>query len=267
MFEIEARGGLGRRGTWTRGDRTLPTPLVLFLHRSSRVAPTYAEALFVSERIDDSRLQVRVRGSYFDPRIGNHPDDLPPGKGMPLSMADLEIPEDGAVGEFAIVAGALDLPKASDADAVFLANGPEFQRSPREFVAAMGRLREALGAAKGAALYRPARPSNLAILVYAGIDVVDSSRMMLDSARGLFHTADGTVPVAEADRDACGCPACAAGEALAAHNDRALYREMLLVRNHLIHGRLRELAERRLANAPWNTAIVRHLDLREYGLG
>src|SRR2546428_9850646 len=90
--------------------------------------------------------------------------------------------------------------------------------------------------------------------------------MLLDSARGLFHTGDGTVPFAEADRDACGCPACAAGEALPAHNDRALYREMLLVRNHLIHGRLRELVERRLANAPWNTAIVRHLDLREYGL-
>src|SRR3989442_2614802 len=90
--------------------------------------------------------------------------------------------------------------------------------------------------------------------------------MRLDSARGLFHTADGTVPLAEADLDACGCPACAVGEDLAAHNDRALFREMLLVRNHLVHGRLRELVERRLANAPWNTAIVRHLDLREYDL-
>src|SRR5256712_13247650 len=90
--------------------------------------------------------------------------------------------------------------------------------------------------------------------------------MRLDSARGLFHTADGTVPLAEADRDACGCPACAAGEDLGAHNDRALFREMLLVRNHLVHGRLRELVERRLANAPWKTALVRHLDLREYDL-
>src|SRR2546426_7535559 len=150
MFAIEARGGLGRRGTWTRGDQTLATPLVLFLHRSSRAAPTYAEALFVSERIDDSRLQVRVRGSYFDPRIGNHPDDLPPSRGMPLSMADLEIPEDGAAGEFGIVAGELDLPKASDTDAVFLANGPEFQRSPRELVAAVEPLRQPLRPPEGA---------------------------------------------------------------------------------------------------------------------
>src|SRR2546428_8760137 len=89
---------------------------------------------------------------------------------------------------------------------------------------------------------------------------------MLERAGCLFPPVDGTHPVAQAHRNAWGGPACAAGEALAAHNDRALYREMLLVRNHLIHGRLRELAERRLAHAPWNTPIVRHTELREYGL-
>src|SRR2546423_12276098 len=105
MFEIEARGGLGRRGTWTRSGQTLPTPLVLFLHRSGRPAPTYAEALFVSQRSEDSRFQVRVRGSFFAPRVGDHADDLPPVKGVPLSMADLEIPEDGATGDLSIVVG------------------------------------------------------------------------------------------------------------------------------------------------------------------
>src|SRR5438034_2036364 len=266
MFEIEARGGLGRRGTWTRSGRTLSTPLVLFLHRSGRPAPNHAEALFVSERSEDSRFQVRVSGSFFAPRIGNHADDLPPVKGMPLSMADLEVPEDGFAGELSILVGESDLTRASRADAVFLANGPEFERSPREFVAAMRRLRESLGPAKVAAVTGLASPSNVSILVYAGVDVVDSSRMMLASTRVLFHTSDGVVPMSEADRAACGCPACTTGGDLEAHNDHALHREVLLVRNHLAHGRLRELVERRLANAPWNTAIVRHLDLREYGL-
>src|SRR5881398_421174 len=266
MFEIEARGGLGRRGTWTRSGRTLSTPLVLFLHRSGRPAPNYAEALFVSERSEDPRFQVRVSGSFFAPRIGNHADDLPPVKGMPLSMADLEVPEDGFAGALSIVVGESDLTKATGADAVFLANGPEFERSPRELVAAMRRLRESLGPAKVAAVTGLASPSNVSILVYAGVDVVDSSRMMLDSARGLFHTSDGSVFVEEAARAACGCPACTTGGYLEAHNDHALHREVLLVRNHLAHGRLRELVERRLANAPWNTAVVRHLDLRGYDL-
>src|SRR5437899_5619631 len=266
MLEIEARGGLGRKGIWTRRGATAPTPPVLFVHQGYRAAPSYAEALLVAERTGDPRLQIRVGGTCFAPRPSVDPDDRPPGKGTPQSLADLEIPQETVAGEWAVVAGQSDLVAAKSAGGVFLANGPEFERSPREFVAAVRGVREALGPSKVVAVTGLATPSNLGVLVYSGIDVVDSSRMLLDSARGLFHTGDGTVPFAEADRDACGCPACAAGEALPAHNDRALYREMLLVRNHLVHGRLRELMERRLANAPWNTAIVRHLDLREYGL-
>src|SRR2546422_1068104 len=266
MFEIDARGGLGRKGIWTRGARTLTTPLVLFVHQGSRAAPSYAKGLLVAERTGDPRFQIRVGGSFFAPQPADDPDDLPPAKGIPRSLADLEIPQETVAGEWAVVAGDSDLVAAKSAGGVFLANGPEFERSPREFVAAVCGLRETLGPSKVAAVTGLATPSNLAVLVYSGIDLVDSSRMLLDSARGLFHTGDGTVPVAEADPHACGRPARAGGEALPAHNDRALYREVLLVRNHLIHGRLRELVERRLANAPWNTAIVRHLDLREYGL-
>src|SRR5207245_1482509 len=76
---------------------------------------------------------------------------------------------------------------------VFIANGPEFERSPREFVSAIREVREILGPAKVVAVTGLATPSNLSVLAYAGIDVVDSSRMRLDSARGLLHTADGPV--------------------------------------------------------------------------
>ncbi|TLZ43808.1 MAG: hypothetical protein E6K19_06410 [Methanobacteriota archaeon] len=265
MFEIEARGGLGRRGVWTRDGRPLPTPLILFVQRSERPAPGFAEALYVSERTDDPRLQIRTRGSVFAPRPPEHPDDLPPTKGLPRSLADLEMPQTTAMGDLAIVVGEEDIPRAAESEAVFLANGPEFGRSPRDFVATLRRVKETLGPARVIAVTGLATPSNLSVLVYAGIDVMDSSRMLLDSARGLFHTADGSVPLADADRDACGCAACAS-EDLAAHNDFALHRETLLVRNHLVHGRLRELVERRLGNAPWNTAVVRHFDLRGYDL-
>ncbi|HWM50480.1 MAG TPA: hypothetical protein VNO76_03935, partial [Thermoplasmata archaeon] len=84
MFEIEAHGGLGRKGSWTRSGHTLPTPLVLSARRDARAAPDYAEALLVSERTDDVRLQVRVGGTFFGPRLAEHPDDLPPTKGLPL---------------------------------------------------------------------------------------------------------------------------------------------------------------------------------------
>src|SRR5256712_1844532 len=266
MLEIDARCGLGRKGRWTRGERTLTTPLVLFLQGGPRGAPSDAEGLLVSERTEDPGFQARVGGSFFAPRPANDPDDLPAAKGIPLALADLEIPHEAVAGDWAVVSGESDLVAAKAVPGVFIANGPEFERSPREFVSAIREVREILGPAKVVAVTGLATPSNLSVLAYAGIDVVDSSRMRLDSARGLFHTADGTVPLAEADRDACGCPACAAGEDLGAHNVRVLSRGMLFVRIHLVHGRLRELGEGGLANARWNTAVVRHLDLREYDL-
>src|SRR5213083_377430 len=266
MFELEVHGGLGRKGTWTRSGQTLTTPLVLFVPTRAHPAPHYAEALFVSDRTEDPRLQIRVSGSFFGPREGRHPDDVPPSKGTPLSMADLEFPEERPAGDLAIVTGEADLSRAANAEVVFLANGPQFERSPREFVAAIRRVKESLGPARVLAVTGLATPSNVPILVYAGIDVVDSSRMVLDSARGLFHTSDGSIEMEEAEPAACGCPACVAGGDLPGHNDVALHRAVLLVRNHLAHGRLRELVERRLANAPWNTAVVRHLDLRGYDL-
>src|SRR6266571_6914996 len=148
MFEIDARGGLGRKGNWTRGERALTTPLVLFVHSGSRAAPAYAEGLIVSERTEDPRFQIRVGGSFFAPRPANDPDDLPPAKGIPLALADLDIPHEAIAGEWAVVSTESDLVAAKAVPGVFIANGPEFERSPREFVSAIRAVRETLGPAK-----------------------------------------------------------------------------------------------------------------------
>ncbi|HLE55120.1 MAG TPA: archaeosine synthase subunit alpha [Thermoplasmata archaeon] len=264
MFEVLDRGGLGRKGLWTRGGRELTTPLVLWVHRPERPAPGFAEALFVQERTADPRLQIRLGGTFFAPRAPESADDLPPAKGLPRSAAELEVPQAAVAGNLALVTAESDVAAAAAAEVAFYANGPEYLRSPREFVSATVGAREALGPGRLLAVPGLAAPSNLACLVYAGVDLVDSSRVVLDSARGIFHTSDGSVPLDEADRAACACPACEAGQDVRAHNERALHRELLLVRNHLAHGRLRELVERRLANDPWNTAVVRHLDLRHF---
>src|SRR5436309_15700316 len=67
MFQIDARGGLGRKGVWTRGDLTLTTPLVLFVHQTSRPAPSYADGLLVAELTGDERLLLRVGGGFVAP--------------------------------------------------------------------------------------------------------------------------------------------------------------------------------------------------------
>lgn len=266
MLEILDRGGLGRTARWSVDGRELRTPSVLFVHRGAAPAPPFAEALLVTEAIEDPRVQVRVGGSFFAPRPSGAGLALPPSRGLPRSAAEIEVPQPAVSGSMALVSADADVAAAAPAVTVFLANGPEFARDPRAFAAEAARVREALGPLKVLGVTGLATPANLPILVYAGVDLVDSSRVVLDAARGLFHSADGAVPAAEVDREACGCAACAGGQDVRAHNERALHRELLLVRNHLLHGRLRELVERRLANDPWNTAVLRHLDLRHADL-
>jgi archaeosine synthase len=266
MFEILDHGGLGRTGLWTHAGREIRTPTILFVHREVTPAPAFAEALLASTSTADPRPQIRERGSLFAPRPAESPWDLPPSTGFPRSVATLERAGPMARGPLALVTADEDRAEAAAADAVFLANGPEFARDPRDFAAAVAGEREEIGPAKVLGVTGLATPGNLAVLVYAGIDLVDSSRILLDSARGMFHTADGPVAVAEADRGACGCAACVHGLDLRAHNELALHRELLLVRNHIAHGHLREQVERRIANDPWNTAVLRHLDLRHGGL-
>src|SRR3989442_12989583 len=78
MFEIEARGGLGRKGIWTRGDLALTTPLVPVAHQGPRAAPTDAEGLLVAQRTGDARFQIRVGGPFFAPRPADDPRDPAP---------------------------------------------------------------------------------------------------------------------------------------------------------------------------------------------
>lgn len=266
MLEIGDRGGLGRLGRWTFQGHELRTPAVLFVHRPRVPAPAFAETLLVADRSEDPRLQIRVSGSFFSPRPTTAAGDLPPTKGLPRSVTDIEIPQHTVAGPLALLTSEADLAAAAEAEVAFLANGAEFARDPREFVASVARVRETLGPARMLGVTGLATPANLAILVYAGVDLADSSRVLLDGVRGLFHTADGSLPLTEVDRGACGCAACASGGDVTAHNELALQRELLLVRNHLLHGRFRELVERRLANDPWNTAVLRHLDLRHADL-
>src|SRR2546428_13416171 len=92
MLEILHRGGLGRTAEWQRGGRSLALPIVLFVDLPSRRAPDYAEVLFVPERTQDPRPQIRGTGSLFPPQSPGHPDHPPPTKALSASMPDPVFP-------------------------------------------------------------------------------------------------------------------------------------------------------------------------------
>lgn len=140
-------------------------------------------------------------------------------------------------------------------------------KNPRDLVAAVAGLRERI--APDAALYAPAlaTPANLALLIYLGIDLLDSIRMTADGLLGRYHNRDGVWKASDLAELPCRCQHCremieggVSPGRLMAHNLQKLEEELLAVRQAVRSESLREHVERQVRVAPEQTAALRLLD-------
>ncbi len=193
-------------------------------------------------------------------RVGGDPGFVPLAR--PLSMKDVEFPTTPGEGEVAYVASPAE---ASDArqEVVAPQNAVEYLHHPGRFTRDLTALRRAGGYQR--MLYTPllATPSNLPLLIYCGVDLVDVLRLLYDTERGRYHTVNGPLPEEELEERPCLCPACAE-EDLLGHNLRSMVAELRRVRVAIRRGDLRELVEQRVANDPWQTGVLREMDYRAY---
>lgn len=251
MYEVLSRCGMSRVGRLSLGETELVTPNVFFIRGKGWPTASYAGA-FLAARRGARSLAV---------------DGLPPGKpppllARPISMEEVAFPSQEEQGDIAFVSD----PKAAagtNTEVVALQNAVEYLRYPKRYAHSVQALREAAGYQR--AIYAPllATPSNLPILTYCGIDLVDILRVVYDGGRGLFHTTEGPEPIDRFEEWPCMCPSCARKDLLG-HNLRALVSELRKVKAAIIAGTLRELVERRVSNDPWMTSVLREFDYRCY---
>ncbi|MFQ5919450.1 MAG: DUF5591 domain-containing protein, partial [Thermoplasmata archaeon] len=253
MFEVTERSGLARRGILHRPEGAVRTPNILLLGDAhAEAAPWLNDALGEGDRWETLAADLIRSSSERDPPILSRP----------LSLESLEMPsrpEGGPV-------GFLPDPEAAvkaEQEILALQNTVEFLRFPRRFVSAMATFRREAGYQR--TIYTPllATPANLPLLIHLGVDLVDTLRIQFDTVKGRFHSSDGTLPVEALDEWPCLCLACEKRD-LGEHNLRQMLAEVRRVRLAIRRSRLRELVERRLANDPWMTAVLRELDLRHY---
>lgn len=244
MLDVTDRSGPARIGKWTAGQNKVEFPNILFRDSTLFPAPPYAE-LTVSgeERIELRARSGEVLASYEQQIV--RPID-------PHKEATIE-PGENAV----VVRGAPLAPLAEGSEIVVMGNAFELRRDARAFADTIAALREAAGADR--LIYAPGLmdPSNLALLVYAGVDLFDSSLPLYQSTRGKLLLTEGSLPAADgtwlAGRDGA-----------EAHNLEAAWKELQLVRHMIKVGRLRELVETRVSASPWMVAALRVLDLQHY---
>jgi len=156
----------------------------------------------------------------------------------------------------------------ADPDAYVLSNAQEVAGHARAFVAAVVRTREAVP--PDTALYLPgvATPANVATLAYAGVDLVDTDRAVVEGTRGKYLTVDGEHFLEDLTDLPCACPACQQSlgafdrEDCTEHNLNALGAALSTVRERIRAGRLRDYIEGQARHENWLTAVFRRLDQR-----
>jgi len=252
-FEVLRRDGPGRLGRLSL-EREISTPALLTSNDyvSAGSVFGYRSAEEAADAFEGLKGEKRLAVMPYSP--------APPGWPSPISM-----PEMTAEAPLGLVIHPLSRDPPGNADVHILATASALRR-PRELVSAVVQIRDKIP--PDAALYAPAlaTPANLALLIYLGIDLVDSVLVEAEGRLGVYHTVDGCWPLNKLDPLPCLCPHCLAmsegrdPELAAAHNQLKLEEELLTTRGMIRSGTLREHAEKQVRVSPNLTACLRLLD-------
>ena len=253
-FEVTVRDGPARAGR-LRIEGTVETPAVISGDQIRSTGPIW-NFPSIGEALEEGRELSKKTGKIF---IGPH---VPVPLHTEPPFAIPSIPTDGPCG-VVVHPLARDLPPASD---VYVIGAAGSLRNPRDLVAAVIGIRERIP--PDSALYAPAlaTPANLALLIYLGIDLVDGTRVALDGLLGRYHLRDGAWPLEDLKEIPCRCSFCRVLEddpdpkLVAGHNLLRLEEELLLLREMIRKGTVREYVERQVRVAPEETAALRLLD-------
>jgi len=253
-FEVLRRDGPARMGKLLL-ERQISTPALISKDDYVTAGSVYSyssldEAISAGEALLSQKKLIFP--AYVPAALRSEPAlDLPP--------LDTDGPKGLLVHPFSI-----HQPEKAD---VYALGSASALTNPRDLVGAVAGLRERI--APDTALYAPAlaTPANLALLVYLGIDLLDSIRMRADGLLGRYHTRDGVWKAIDLAELPCRCQHCremnrggVSVQSLAAHNLEKLEEELLVVREAVRSESMREYVERQVRVAPDQTAALRLVD-------
>ena len=152
------------------------------------------------------------------------------------------------------------------ADAYVLSGAPGVVGHAEAFVDAVIQARTAVPDDTALYLSGVATPRNVATLVYAGVDLVDTDRAVVRGTQGRYLTTDEAYFLEDLDELPCSCPTCQQPrdefdrEDCVEHNVNALEAELRRARRRIRDGQLRDYVEGQARHDQWLTATTRRLD-------
>jgi len=281
-FQVHNKDGPARTGLLSLEKKEVTTPEILFLHTTRHQTPSFAEILLTNTSVSTKKPSIRIGGSIFSSETTGrkktysvseflvYPKDV--SEALHLSSIKMN----SKTMDCYIVPGKTEMVpeavKKNNATIFIVANAVQLSTQQTSFVEFITCLREHVGYEK--LIYTPCigDPTSIALLMYMGVDFVDSFSAIMAARNEIFLFTTGLFHKNELHELPCTCPACikhsTASEMgydeILGHNYHALSTEMKRVRNAIRTGSLRELVETRVRTRPSLAAMLRILDLKHY---
>ena len=252
-FKTIKRDGPARIGDLELKDKRITTPNILFLDTSRFKAPKFADIFISNIKIDSIKPKFEFTEKILLQKlIKNDEKDF--------YLINPDKPLDNSI--------------INNSATIFIVvNALQLFNQSKKFVEFIVDLREKIGYQKLIYLPSIAKPENLLLLSYLGIDLFDSIQAII-SARNktmLFET--GSHNIDELGEIPCNCPSCDKIDKkpsemnfneILQHNYHMYDNEIKRVRNSISKGNLRNLVETKVKLDPNLSAILRNLDANHY---
>ncbi|MEM2979216.1 MAG: archaeosine synthase subunit alpha [Methanomassiliicoccales archaeon] len=260
MIETIERSGPARIVNWSSDNLSCELPEVLFYESKEVAVPEYFHLII---KLEEGRRKI------IDNKSGTILELPPLGKIQPpLSWLMnqfnffMEMNEDAVSirappESFRNLCGKIE---ECDQEIVILDGAFELRRNPRQLIRSLSLLKEMAGPNK--LIYLPAimEPSNLALLVYLGADLFDTSFVTYMSRMEMICLPEGNIHASKAKSFI--------GErnfkSILEFNLKSIWRELQLVKLMIMEGRMREFVEFRAAANASTMSALRILDHEYY---
>jgi len=253
-FEITARNETARLGWIEIKGKRVEIPVILWYSSPRIPAPPFSEIKLGED--------IKNGGTFFYEKEGDIPPSLNYPYFFPQPFHDFVSKwNQNHSNEFEI----LDAKgSASNEEKVYiLQNSVELYSNPRNFVEALREARKKIGYKP---LYAPAiaTPVNLPVLIYAGLDILDSIAIIMKTRKQIYFDSYREYKLEELKEYPHSCRYCKKGienfEELLMHNYEVMREEMVRVKEAIKNGSLRNLVEGKAAMNSHIATILRLLD-------
>lgn len=282
-FRLEHTDGPAQQGILHLENHMVRIPSLLFIQTKQFLAPNYADMILCDKIYDKNKPMIylgknRLTESYLDDLSAHDgissfvlfPKDL---TGSLHNWIQDTWPSDNI--DCRILTGNRDVDTKqgqSTGKLFIVGSAQQLLRNPVEYVEYLTTLRESIPYDSMVYFPASATPKNCSLLIYCGIDLLDTTQAIIAARKNVFFFPTGNFHKDSLTTIPCNCPSCKKQDTVSEmtfedildHNYYMMYQEMQLVRTSIKNHNLRRLVELRIGADPLLTTILRNLDDRSF---